>query len=469
MKTFRQYIYLILCLPLLWTSCSDDNSEPDRVEVVEAKIDFLNALSVFDAEGGSQSVDFNATAQWSVRSDQSWCKVTPLSGGAGKCTVQVEVTKNESTDERNSSITFKIGDKEKRLTVTQKQKGALLLSASKAEISANEQDITVEVKSNIDYSYQIDSESSSWISETASRTLDTKEYSFHIKKNESDEKRQGTIIFKSEQFTEVFTVYQESGEGPLLVLTQQEYVVSSSQSTVRIELRSNTAYQMILPDNGWIHEIPSRAMSSYTHFIEIDENLSEDQRTAEIQFVYGDKVEKVKIIQQQKDAIILSKDSYEAAAEGDTLNLKIATNVSFSVACSVDWIRQDSKSRELTETTLSFIVDENPTESIREGKIVFRSGDVLQQVRVIQHGNEIEQLFIIVHSSDSFTIPDFWGSQQLTGVISWGDSKKEDYRKGLEHKYVQHGEHKVVVNLKHADEVQMETIEGVQKLDFSGF
>ena len=391
MKALQRYIYLLLCLPLFMAACSDDDPEPTP-EPSKGEVKFLSQASVFEAEAGSQEIEFSSTTKWTAYAEQSWCKVQPASGERGKRTLVITVEPNNQPDERNTSVIVKAGSAEKRMTITQKQKNALLLTSSKAEISAEAQDISIEVKANISYDVAIDDKAAEWISPIKSRSLKANTHRFSVLKNESEERREGKIVFKGEGISEVFTVYQQGGETPQLVLTKKEYIVGSQQEVVKIELQSNTDYQMILPEVEWIHEDKSRALSSYTHYLIVDENTLPDMRKAEIQFVYGEQTEKVTISQQQKDAIVLSKNSYEIKAEGEKLDFVVASNVAYEVNISSDWIKNVNDSRGLTKKEESFIIAKNPGTEERSGEIIFKSNSVEQKVTILQKGQVMGEL-----------------------------------------------------------------------------
>ena len=84
-------------------------------------------------------------------------------------------------------------------------------------------------------------------------------------------KREGKITIHSSDTSETFTIYQ-SGITPELILTQNNYTLSSDATEIKIELKSNVPYEMQLPNVDWITEKKSRAVSSYTHNISISAN-----------------------------------------------------------------------------------------------------------------------------------------------------------------------------------------------------
>lgn len=75
---------------------------------------------------------------------------------AGTATLTITATENISPDERNATIILKAGAASKTFTVIQKQKDALAVTSSKIEVTADGDEISIEVKANISFDYEIE-------------------------------------------------------------------------------------------------------------------------------------------------------------------------------------------------------------------------------------------------------------------------------------------------------------------------
>ena len=327
---------------------------------------------------------------------------------------------------------------QKKITVTQKQNDALTVTADKIEVATKGGEITVEVKANVTFEYEVEEEAAGWIVSArtgAPRALTTSEVKFDISPNEEGKNRQGRIVFSSGALKSTVTVYQEGGS--LLLLSKEEYTVSSGGGEIVIELRSNVDYEMVLPDVDWLTEVKTKALSSYSRRITVLPNEGYDARTAEIYFVnelQGIR-EKVNIVQVQKDAVLVAREEYDMPQKGGVLGFELNTNVeTFDVECSETWIRKALKGRGLMAYPLSFVVEANPEEASRSAIITIIGGQAKQQVEVVQAGLSSLKRITIVHSNRMFSIPRFRGSD-LTGLIKWGDGKSEEYADGSSHTY----------------------------------
>ena len=395
---------LAICV-CLWTSCSDGGSEepanpnPKPEEVVTPEItissDILTNGLTFDTTQGEKSISFSTNMDWtlsiaSTTGGSSWCKASATSGSKGSANVKFTVDEHTDYDDRSVSVTIKAGTASKTFTINQKCADALLITTNKYDVAQDGATIEVEVKANIDYQVAISETAKGWISEvqSKSRALTTRKHSFTIAASEDTEKREGEITFKSGDKVETVKVYQAGG--PIVLLTKNEYTVSDQGETISVDLKSNVEFSVKMPEVDWItEENASRAMSSHTLKYIISPNEDYDSRSAEI--VFYDKnsnvTDTLKVIQAQKDAIVISQKNYEVKAEGETIEVKLSTNVDIEMQkpSSATWITQTT-SRALNEKSIYLKVYENTGENDRNAEIVFKdkNSDLSEKVTITQ-------------------------------------------------------------------------------------
>ncbi len=391
----RKYIYIlnILLLSILFISCSKDsdepNVEPTPVPTV-AKIEFPateDTKPVFGTEGGTATIKFTATQAWTAiaANDRAseWLSISPSSGTAGSSALTITTKENDTYDERSASITIKSGTAQQTIVITQKQKDALLVTSDKFEVDAEGCQISVEVKANIDFSIQTDVD---WISQVNTRALNTSNLTFNISENEEITKREGHITISSGDFSETVSVYQ-AGSIPTIIISKNEYTISSEGGDITVEVQSNVDISVTLPDDGWISESTTRSMSTHTYVFTVSKNEDYDSRSGEILFTNKENnlSEKVIITQMQRDAIIVARSRYEYDAEGGTLSFEVQTNVDFEVSVDADWITM-ADTRALHTEKLSFNVAANDTYDERTTTITIKGLDIKQTVNIVQHG-----------------------------------------------------------------------------------
>lgn len=402
----KKILFLLTGLMLVLASCSDGGSDspdnptpqpnPTPEETASITIDSsITSNGVdFDAKGGEKTVSFSANKDWTLSvatptNGTVWCTPSATNGVKGDATVKFTVKENSDYDDRSVSVTIKAGTASKTFTITQKGTDALLVTSTKFEVPQEGGSIEVEVKANISYELQISETAKSWISEAKSRALTTKKHAFTIAASEEYEKREGEIHIKSGDKLEIVKVYQAGGA--ILMLSKNDCLVSSEGETISVDIKSNIEYGVQMPNVDWITDAPaSRAASSHTLKYVVLPNETPDARSAEI--IFYDKnsslKDTLKVVQAQKDAIIISKKEYEVKAEGETLEVKLSANVDFEVTMpEVDWVSQVT-ARALTEHTLYFKVSENKNNDGRNAEIVITNKDsqLSEKIMIIQNG-----------------------------------------------------------------------------------
>ena len=352
----------------------------------------LNATSAdFSTNGGSDEITFTSSVAWTAevvnsRAD-AWCSINPTSGEAGDAKITVTTKANDTPDDRTASIIIKAGSASKTINVSQKQKDALTVTSSKFEVGAEGGEVKIEIKANINFEYEINESAKDWIKYEGTRAMKTSTLAFKVAENDDTKKREGKIAIKSGELNEVVTIYQVGSE-PSIVISQNEYVVSSDGETIAVEVTSNVDVAVeIAADVDWISENTTRASSTNTYRFDIQPSEDYNQRTAEIRFTNKDNnlSEVVTVTQTQKDALVVAKDSYSVDSEGDQIQIEVGHNIDFDIEISADWITRE-QTRAFTTETLVFNIAKNPTNDNREGAIIFKSkdGKLSQTVKVYQ-------------------------------------------------------------------------------------
>lgn len=226
------------------TSCKPEE------EVTESYIYLYPDELFFDAEGGEHGISVECSDVWKISGSADWCEVSPLSGMNGDY-VSFNVEPSEDTDERSVTYTFVCGATSQELTVIQKQKDALTVTSSSFEIPAEGESIVIEVKANIDFSYEITS-GDWWIHRTETKAMETSVLEFIVDENVEFYDRTGEISIMSGDIEEKITIHQEEAL-PFLNVSMTEYDVPAAGDTIVVEVSANVDYEYsIAPDVEWI-------------------------------------------------------------------------------------------------------------------------------------------------------------------------------------------------------------------------
>lgn len=403
----------VLCLLSILGSCSDDNAPAEIIPNPESEIYFIESLD-FTSDSDEAVISFTTNKDWTIGvsqsgGDVSWCRVFPNKGKAGENQVLVKVTENIGLDDRNATLILTAEELTERIVVTQKQKDAITLTTAKFEVDKKGGEIQVDVKANVSYEVIIPEQYQSWIHK---RTIRPEKCVFRVDKSEEYDKREGEIIFRSSELEEVVKVYQ-TGSG-ILLLTKNEYTVSDKGEQIAVELNSNFDFDVKMPQVDWISTTVTRSVSSHTLYYTVAPNNTYDKREAEI--IYYDRNDKsiadtLKIIQVQKDAILLSQKEYDITAKGETIEISVETNVNYNIHIDEEnsqWIKlvQNAATKSLKQNKLFFQIEENSEVKYRVGNIVFTSIEsaLADTIRIIQEAKQIEEKHVKVHVEKAGTL-----------------------------------------------------------------
>lgn len=390
---------ILLGLSLFLLSCSEENNAPaEIIPQDESEIFFTKSMD-FDANGGMQILRFSTNKKWQISvadivgNNNSWFTLSQTNGNAGDIAVQIKVTANESYDDRNVVLTIQAEDLTKTIIVNQKAKSALTITTDRFEVDNKGGTINVQVQSNISYTVIIPEEYQDWIKQSTNNTraLENKSLKFEIAESKEYNKRTGEIIIKGEELSETIKVYQTGSA--ILILSQNEYTVSDKGETIAIDIKSNFEFEVENPNVDWVTLNQTRSVSSHTLYYTISPNTTYDKREASIIFKdkNSDKKETVVIKQVQNNAILLSDNRIEINQKGGIFKIKVNSNIPYSITIpqEYDWIKQQTATRGLNESEISFKVEESEEYNKREGEIIVEGENVSETIKVYQTGSAI--------------------------------------------------------------------------------
>ena len=222
-KIILLFFAVFLLSSFLW-SCSEDKKEEILPPPVEPCLTVKSDLYPLNARGDSTELVFTTNESWNIVTEteeekRDWYRVYPLSGDAGEdIRVNVQVDSNLSYSDRNFVILLKSESLEERIEVRQLKQNVILLGGNRYEVTFEEQTLTVEVRSNVDYRVEI-GEGSDWIIETPesrSEELKKREHVFRIANNLQESPRTGLIFFRdlSSSLSDELTLIQSGWEDP---------------------------------------------------------------------------------------------------------------------------------------------------------------------------------------------------------------------------------------------------------------
>ncbi len=226
LRTFL-FAAFVPALSLSLVSCEPESGEEGggttpsvtpEVSVPDGYVNYFIEDLSFSRSSGETKVPFQINVDWSMEvvtpegASASWLSVEPASGAAGLHKVAVRVTANDTYEARSAKIHLLCGTvKVAEIAVTQDYEYAVLLSRSDYSVSYEATTIDVELKSNVDFEYEI--LDADWVraSADATRGLATHNLVFDVDENDSRKEREAHILFYNSEYSvaDTLTLVQE--------------------------------------------------------------------------------------------------------------------------------------------------------------------------------------------------------------------------------------------------------------------
>lgn len=279
-------LFLFVLTAMMICSCSDSGTE-DNLPIKEEIWLYVSSNDlIFSEDSTTAEIYIETNGQWRIMGIPSWCECTPSQGDCDAI-VSINITPEDIYEDQNANLIITAGDKTKLISITHKKKNALILSKDKYAVPLEGGNISIEVKSNIAYKIIIPDDFSSWIEEIAAssktRALQSRIHTFKIADNLKVPKdRDGYIIVDGGDLKETIFIFQNYENK--LILNQDNYILTSEQQSLDIELQTNIDYDVKIPNDAqnWIRQVTTRAMRTDKLHFEIAENTSAATRNTEI-------------------------------------------------------------------------------------------------------------------------------------------------------------------------------------------
>ncbi len=136
--------------------------------------------------------------------------------------------------------------------------------------------------------------------------------------------------------------------------------------------------------------------------VEADVYNGMEDRNTNLTVKASDKTQVLGVTQKYKDAILLSKDKYEVSQEGESISIKVKSNVSYEVTIPSEfqsWIVQIPDVRSLSTKSYDFMISANDSTDERMGYVVFSGNSVIDTVYVYQAKKDV-----LILTEDSYEL-----------------------------------------------------------------
>lgn len=361
----------------------------------------------------NHSMDFDYTIPENYK---GWIhKATSATRGLlEKSIVTFTIDPSEEYEKREGKIYFTAGKEQEVVTIYQAGEGRIVLTQNEYNLTANEQEFTVDVSSNFDFSVTMPDVE--WLKESTSQTrgMSSHTLKFKVSKNDDYKARSAKIKISdknSSKFEEI--VINQASIGAIITLDKSEYTVNCEKQDLDIEVKSNFDYTVDLQGASWIKQRKNstRGVTSRLLKLTIDENKNNEARTAKIKLYdkNGTASEEITITQGAKSGIEVPTKEFTVDELGGIITIKVNANAVYKLTSNNDWITIAANTRALTphehQVTIAALGDAED----RDGTITVSNEDLNYTATItIKQRNtfyfENKSIDILVGKEKAFTV-----------------------------------------------------------------
>lgn len=332
-----------------------------------------------DVNGNSGAITFTANRDWSASTSDSWISISPSSGKASDTPVTVTIRCNANTtyDERTATVTISMEDLSQTVSVHQPANLAVILPKQVFDLQSNSNTIEIEVQANVQYSV---STSVDWIKQVGTKGLTSKTLSFSIEENKTYDPREGKITIKPQDSSvqeQVVSVKQAQKDA--LIVEKTSYDMPYGGGEIEIKVESNIPFD-VTPNPDWIHYTQTKALSSSTVCLKIDENTTYSSRQGTVEIKQQNGSLKYTITVSQAGRIAITSVELDQTSlfikPGETTTLTATVKPDNATDKTVTWSSSN--------TAIATVDETGKVTAVKEGtaRIIAKAGEKAAECKV---------------------------------------------------------------------------------------
>ena len=339
------------------------------------------SLPKYEPSGGNDMFTINSNVSWTVKSDQTWCRVSK-SSGSNNSDITVTVDANTTYNDRDASITVEGGGIKRTVTVTQGHVDKPFLTVNKAkEInvnfdSKNAGSKTFSIESNVQWTA---SSNADWCTVSPTNgSNNNNSVEVRVTENKGSNERKAKITVTGGGITCSVNVTQP-GEGEVLTVDKSSISLARSADSNSFNITSNLSWTITKSSGAtWLTVDPESGSNNGKISVSASENTTENGRKATIT-VKGGSIERTIDVSQEPTTLEVSPNSLSFDSDGGEKTLNVTSNAQWTVESDQNWCTVSPANGSVIVSTKT-----NDTSSPRKATITVRAGDVVRTVEVTQ-------------------------------------------------------------------------------------
>ena len=330
-----------------------------------------------EQKGGDITVEVKSNIGYTVTiptAFSGWLKQSPQSKAMATKNYRFTVLPNEESEMREGYIVFAgnaLKDTVRVFQARKEKEKSLILSRDTCLLTSKAQELTVELKTNIDYEIVVPDSVSGWISHLATRAIRTDKLHFSIAGNEGETARTGVVIVKERDGKLSDTLYVIQNKQKYLYFTVNEIRVGSNWQEIPDFMVSNVQHSVV-KSPSWL-SILTKAINGRRYHLWIGENKSTDAREGMLVLKEKDGDLSDTLYVYQAGWVGLEQREYRVEKEGGTISIEIAVAYDAIIPDLYgQWITLVES--EVTDVRrLVFSIPANETDTMRNGIILLKN------------------------------------------------------------------------------------------------
>ena len=409
-KTSRTAKLTIKTLSGKKTATVQVTQEPEPIDYY---LDVAPTSCTIDANGGTQPITVTSNDSWTVKSNQTWCKVSKTDG-SNNGSFEIQVTdKNTSDKPLEADITVKGTNSGivKTVHVTQSIPAPYLeVTPTELSFTSSAGSDVFDISSNVSWTV---SSNKSWCTVSKSSGSNDASVTVKVTENTTTSKREATITIKSGNITRTVTVTQNPSD--YLEVSPTSLSFTSSSGNKNFTISSNLSWK-VSSDQSWCTVNKSSGSNNATITVSVTANTSSSNRTAIITVKGGNKTETVSIT-QEGGKLEVSPGSLSFSSSSDSKDFTISSNVSWTVSSDKSWCTVN-KSSGSNNATITVSVTANTSTSERTATITVKGGSITRTISITQGVGKLEVSPTSLPFTSSGGSKDFTISSNLSWTVS---------------------------------------------------
>lgn len=389
------------------------------IEQFPAEISVSDEVLTFDNTASKYDMTITSESSWGSVVSADWIQLSPSQGGAGVTEVSIEVTPNESVNERTGYVAISTGSSE-RLQIEIIQKGLYLESEELVSLSARAESKTVMISSNLDWEV---TDQPNWLEVSPLSGFGKKEITLTPTVNESLQPRSGLLILNS-QGLDISCTINVIQEGKSLTPGSTLLQFDDKGGTQEFEIIADGDWTSTVSAN-WISASPLSGKGDATIKVTVEENMTDSDRTGTITYKFGEKLTEVTITQQSKYFDIDNNEfTFDSAGGSHIIDFSGNQKWSAELEGKPGWISMEPSTGE-GESQIKIVAAPNKTLNDRTATLIIKP-EYSQVIRIsiLQKGMYLKVstsglLFFAKGGESAIVEVDTDGEYSVSADVAW--------------------------------------------------